>query len=241
VESSARGSAMQAKEAARHLKFAVFDADLRAGELTKNGKRLSLQEQPFRLLALLLEKPGELVTREELQARLWPETIIDFDHGLNKAVSKLREALGDSAENPRFIETVARRGYRFLSAVEVICDGDVEPLPGDSPDGRLPALLAAPTKVKLKRPFRAAILLLFGLGLALVAGLAVWGFYHRIRSPPAIRSLAVLPLENLSGDAAQDYFVDGMTDALIVRLAKISALRVISRTSAMTYKKTDRK
>ena len=229
---------MQAKEASRHLKFAVFDADLRAGELTKNGKRLSLQEQPFRLLALLLEKPGELVTREELQARLWPETIIDFDHGLNKAVSKLREALGDSAENPRFIETVARRGYRFLADVAVIGDGDVEPLPGDSPDGRLPALLAAPTKVKLKRPFRAAILLLFGLGLALVAGLAVWGFYHRIRSPPAIRSLAVLPLENLSGDAAQDYFVDGMTDALIVRLAKISALRVISRTSAMTYKKT---
>src|ERR1700731_1854587 len=106
---------MQAKEASRHLKFAVFEADLRAGELTKNGRRLSLQEQPFRLLALLLEKPGELVTREELQGRLWPETTVDFDHGLNKAISKIREALGDSAENPRFMDTAARRGYRFIA------------------------------------------------------------------------------------------------------------------------------
>jgi TolB-like protein/DNA-binding winged helix-turn-helix (wHTH) protein/Flp pilus assembly protein TadD len=227
---------MQAKEASRHLKFAVFEADLRAGELTKNGRRLSLQEQPFRLLALLLEKPGELVTREELQKRLWPETTIDFDHGLNKAVSKLREALGDSAENPRFIETVARRGYRFLADVAVIADSNVEPVHDDSPDGRLPALLPAPAK--LKPPSRTSISLLFGLGSALAAGLVAWGFYHRIQSPPAIRSLAVLPLENLSGDAAQDYFVDGMTDALIIRLAKISALRVISRTSAMTYKNT---
>jgi TolB-like protein/DNA-binding winged helix-turn-helix (wHTH) protein/Flp pilus assembly protein TadD len=223
---------MQAKEASRHLKFAVFEVDLRAGELTKNGKRLSLQEQPFRLLALLLERPGELVTREELQGRLWPETIIDFDHGLNKAVSKVREALGDSAESPRFVETVARRGYRFLADVAVIGDSDVAPVPNDSPDGRLPA------PAKVDRRTRTAVPLLFGLGLALVAGVAAWGFYHRIHSPPGIRSLAVLPLDNLSGDAAQDYFVDGMTDALIVRLAKISALRVISRTSAMTYKNT---
>jgi TolB-like protein/DNA-binding winged helix-turn-helix (wHTH) protein/Flp pilus assembly protein TadD len=229
---------MQAKEASRHLKFAVFEADLRAGELTKSGKRLSLQEQPFRLLAVLLEKPGELVTREELQGRLWPETIIDFDHGLNKAVSKVREALGDSAESPRFIETVARRGYRFLADVAVIGDSDAEPVPDASPDGRLPAPLPAPAQVDLKRPSRTTMPLLVSLGVALVAGLAAWGFYHRIHSPPAIRSLAVLPLENLSGDASQDYFVDGMTDALIIRLAKISALRVISRTSAMTYKNT---
>ena len=105
----------QAREGVRRLKFGVFEADLRAGELTKQGKRLNLQEQPFRLLALLLEKPGELVTRDELQRRLWPQTTVDFDHGLNKAISKVREALGDSAENPRFIETVARRGYRFLA------------------------------------------------------------------------------------------------------------------------------
>src|SRR5215475_3350715 len=109
----------QAKEPFRRLRFGVFEADLRTGELTKQGKRLPLQGQPFRLLALLMEKPGELVTREELQGKLWPQTTVDFDHGLNKAISKIREALGDSAENPRFIETVARRGYKFLADVTV--------------------------------------------------------------------------------------------------------------------------
>src|SRR5580692_11990310 len=93
----------------RRLRFGVFEADLGARELTKLGRILPLQEQPFRLLAILLEKPGELVTREELRARLWPQTFVDFDHGLNKAMSKIREALGDSAESPRFVETVAGR------------------------------------------------------------------------------------------------------------------------------------
>jgi DNA-binding winged helix-turn-helix (wHTH) protein len=96
------------------------------GEPTKRGKQVRLQEQPFRLLAVLLEKPGELVTREELRGRLWPQTIVDFDHGLNKAISKIRDALGDSAENPRFVETVAGRGYRFLADVTVIHDARPE-------------------------------------------------------------------------------------------------------------------
>src|SRR5438445_9633960 len=114
----------QAKEPFRRLRFGVFEADLRTGELTKHGKRLRLQEQPFQLLAMLLEKPGELVTREELRGRLWPQTFVDFDHGLNKAISKIREALGNSAENPRFIETVASRGYRCLADVAVVADGE---------------------------------------------------------------------------------------------------------------------
>src|ERR1700686_5186227 len=122
---------MLANDPPKRLRFGVFEADLRTGELTKHGKRLSLQEQPFRLLALLLEKPGELVTREELRGRLWPQTIVDFDHGLNKAVSKIREALGDSAENPRFIETVARRGYRFLADVVGVHDGQPKTATGD--------------------------------------------------------------------------------------------------------------
>ena len=109
------------------VKFGVFEVDLRAGELTRLGKRVRLQEQPFQLLAMLLAKPGVLVTREELHLKLWPETTVDFDHGLNKAVSKIREALGDSAENPRFIETVARRGYKFLADVTVV--GDEQPAP----------------------------------------------------------------------------------------------------------------
>src|ERR1700735_2002569 len=108
--------------AATILRFGVFEADVQPAERTKHGKRIRLQEQPFQLLVMLLEKPGEVVTREELRARLWPRTIIDFDHGLNKAISKVREALGDSSGNPRFVETVARRGYRFLAEVAVVRD-----------------------------------------------------------------------------------------------------------------------
>src|SRR6201985_2083491 len=113
------------------LKFGVFEVDLRAGELTRLGRRGRIQEQPFQLLVVLLEKPGVLVTREELHLKLWPETTVDFDHGLNKAISKIREALGDSAESPRFIETVARRGYRFLADVTVAVDEQTETETGD--------------------------------------------------------------------------------------------------------------
>jgi len=102
------------------LRFDVFAVDVRAGELRRNGAKLKLQEQPFQVLCALLEHPGELVTREELRSRLWPaDTFVDFDHGLNAAIRRLREALGDSAETPRFVETVARRGYRFIGNVEI--------------------------------------------------------------------------------------------------------------------------
>src|SRR5499427_4496909 len=102
------------------IRFGIFDVDLRAGQLRRNGLKVRLQEQPFQVLAMLLERPGEVVTREDLHARLWPaDTFVDFDHGLNAAVKRLRDALGDSAENPRFVETLARRGYRFLAPVDV--------------------------------------------------------------------------------------------------------------------------
>jgi len=215
------------------LRFGLFEADVQTGELWKQGKRLRLQEQPFQLLVSLLEKPGEVVTREELRSRLWPQTTVDFDHGLNKAVSKIREALGDSSENPRFVETVARRGYRFLADVAIIRKAPLETGAGDPANAGpfLPAVAAI-----LNASSRNLATKLFVLGLALVAASVVWVFYREIYAAPAIRSLAVLPLENLSGDSSQDYFVDGMTDELITRLAQISALRVISRTSVMTYK-----
>jgi TolB-like protein/Flp pilus assembly protein TadD len=157
------------------VRFGTFELDVRAGELHKQGVRIKLQEQPLRILEMLVGRPGQLVTRDELRSRLWPsDTFVDFDHGLNKAINKLREALGDSAESPRFIETLAKRGYRFIGSF-------------DSAPGR-------------------------------------------------IQSLAVLPLENLSRDPEQDYFTDGLTEALIGRLAKISSLQVVSRTSVMRYK-----
>jgi TolB-like protein/DNA-binding winged helix-turn-helix (wHTH) protein len=230
------GDVLQANEPAKRLRFGVFEADVRTGELTKRGKRVRLQGQPFQLLAMLLERPGELVTREELSSRLWPQTIVDFDHGLNKAVAKIREALGDSAENPRFIETVARRGYRFLADVSAVRQGQPQTAARDSAahEGSSPVGLTD-AGASPRRPPRAWKP--FGLGLAvlLVAALS-WSLYPRSHSSPTIRSLAVLPLENLSGDPSQDYFAEGMTDELITRLAQISALRVISRTSVMTYR-----
>jgi cholera toxin transcriptional activator len=102
------------------VRFGAFEVDLVSGELRKNGTRIRLQEQPFRVLAMLLERPGEMVSREDLHSKLWPgDTFVDFDHGLNTAVNKLREALGDAAANPRFVQTVARRGYRFIAPVQV--------------------------------------------------------------------------------------------------------------------------
>ncbi len=237
----------EANDRPRRLRFGVFEADLRAGELTKHGLRLRLQGQPFQLLAMLLEKPGELVTRGELRNRLWPGTVVDFDHGVNKAISKIREALGDSAENPRFVETVARRGYRFLAEVAVI-DATHDRQPEAAPDRlarpRDPALVGLTDALTSSNPPSRRIALgrfitlgrfSFGLALVLVASLS-WILYVRNHASPQIRSLAVLPLESLSGDASQDYFADGMTDELIANLGQISALRVISRTSAMMYK-----
>jgi TolB-like protein/Tfp pilus assembly protein PilF len=159
------------------IRFGTFELDVCAGELRKRGVRIKLPDQPLRVLELLLKNPGQLVTREELRRNLWPtNTLVDFDHGLNRAINKLREALGDSAESPRFIETLAKRGYRFL---------------------------ADPSA-----------------------------------NATQIRSLLVLPLENLSGDPEQEYFALGLTEALTTHLTKIGALRVISRTTAMYYKRT---
>ncbi len=219
---------MQADHPVRgRLRFGVFEADLRAGELRKNGQRVRLQEQPFRVLAMLLEHPGDVVTREELRTRLWPaDTFVDFDHGLNKAINKLRDALGDSAESPRFVETVARRGYRFLADVK---GADAPPVDDAQP--------AAPIASRTPRaPARGWKLAMFGL-FVLLAALATWKILSGDRPSPVVRSLAVLPLESLSNDASQDYFADGMTDELITDLGQIRALRVISRTSVMVYKR----
>ena len=227
----------------RRLRFGVFELDLRAGELRKHGLRVRLQEQPFQVLVMLLEQPGEVVTREELQKKLWSaDTFVDFDHGLNKAINKIREALSDSAESPRFVETVARRGYRFLAEVKVSDTAPVrspelatEPrTTAEAPN--LPGTAAELAKPKPLLASRAWKILAFAL-LLLMASLVTWKLRSWSRPSPVIRSLAVLPFESLSNDASQDYFADGMTDELISDLGQISALRVISRTSVMGYKR----
>src|SRR5580692_11784058 len=178
------------------LRFGVFEMDLRAGELRKHGLRVRLQEQPFQLLAMLLERPGEVVTREELQKKLWPEdTFVDFDHGLNKGVNKIREALGDSAESPRFVETVARRGYRFLAEVkpdevapvrspELATQLHPEPESGDHADRA--GKFAKPKQVLQSLAWKISAFVL----LLLTASLATWKLHAWNRPSTVIRSLA---------------------------------------------------
>jgi len=237
---------------ARILRFGVFEVDLRACELRKNGLRLKLSEQPFQVLVLLLEKPGEIVTREELRARLWQgDTFVDFDHGLNNGVMRLREVLGDSSENPRFVETVPRRGYRFIAPVEEAFPTSQSSVveSAASPHVELPVPEIVPSASRESsglhlQPQKSAkrfLLLALALLLSVFAIVAWIQFRHpagTISAAPRNKSLIVLPLENLSGDKDQDYFADGMTDDLIANLAKIRSLRVISRSTAMAYKGT---
>jgi TolB-like protein/DNA-binding winged helix-turn-helix (wHTH) protein/tetratricopeptide (TPR) repeat protein len=232
------------------LRFGVFEADLRLGELTRSGKRIRLQEQPFRVLAMLLERPGELVTRAELHNELWPQTIVDFDHGLNKAVSKIRDALGDSADNPRFVETIAGRGYRFLADVTPIGEPAVPvtvpqvPLPvapalPPQPAQEPPPVYNRPEPVPAQSPPH-RLRWIASIAIVLLIAVAIGVFWKRTRVPPRLHSLVVLPFQNLSNDPSQEFFADGMTDELITHLGQISALRVISRTSAMSYKSTSK-
>jgi TolB-like protein/DNA-binding winged helix-turn-helix (wHTH) protein/Tfp pilus assembly protein PilF len=221
---------MQQQEA-RRVSFGVFDLDLRTGELRKHGLRMRLQRQPFEVLVLLLERAGDVVTREELQQKLWPaNTFVDFDHGLNKAINKIRETLSDSAEAPRFVETVSGRGYRFLADVRVI---------GPSPPASAATAAAVPAPSPLAGVKRRPLKWVFAAAVAVLAAAGLtWGLHATRHTARSTRSVAVLPLESLSADPSQDYFADGMTDELITELGRISALRVISRTSVMSYKHT---
>src|SRR6266850_380738 len=204
--------------AVRVLRFDTFELDLRAGELHKHGVKLRLQGQPVQLLAILLQSAGNLVTREELRSQLWPaDTFVDVDHSLHNAVGRIREVLGDSAEIPRYIETLPRRGYRFIAPVEEV---QAPRIPEPNGNKTREGVAAAPPTARQSRT-RAAR-----------------AASHPTSAAPRLRSIAVLPLENLSGDPSQEFFADGMTDELITDLAKVSALRVISRTSVMRYKGT---
>lgn len=222
------------------LAFGVFELDLRRRELRRQGARVHLQDKPYELLVALIERAGDEVSRAELRERLWPEgAFVDFEAGINTAVAKLREALGDDAEAARFIETHARHGYRFVAPVNAAAShAGASPLAPAPP----PALPAAPGSAAVpatatpdstrRLPRRR-----WFLAAAAVALLALAGFGLREWRRPAqpIRSLAVLPLADHSKDPTF-YFADGMTEALITQLAKLGSLRVISRTSISGYK-----
>src|SRR5712692_2240345 len=223
------------------IRFGAFEVDLHTGELRKHGIKIRLQEQPLQILQQLLEHPGEVVNREELQKRIWPaDTFVDFDHGLYSAVQRLREALGDPAETPRYVETLPRRGYRFIAPVNNGNRGEAK-LETASVEALASVVLERPAP---RRSLRIPMLVTTGVSLvALLFALAFRGGSLRERllgksAVPPIRSLAVLPLQNLSADPSQEYFSDGMTDALITDLAQIGSLKVISRTSTAQYKQT---
>jgi len=215
----------------RSICFGPFELDVVAGEVRKAGILIKLQPQPFRLLLLLAERAGTLVNREEIQQCLWSEsTFVDFEHGINFSINQIRGALADDAEKPRYIETLPRRGYRFLASVSGI-EGDTRGYRnGEVGSG-------------MRRSRWTVALVSFAVIAAALFVLNVFRVRDRIlgstRIPP-IQSLAVLPLTNLSGDPDQEYFSDGMTDTLITDLAQMGSVKVISRTSIMRYKKTDK-
>ena len=220
----------------RIVLFSGYQFDLDTCELTRHSIRVHLADQPSRVLNLLVRRPGELVTREELCREIWgQDTFVDFEHGLNNCIKQIRAALGDDSEIPRYIETMPKRGYRFLAAVESPQEGIEQPI-----TNRVAASpVDAPAGAVWRNRFS------FRMFLALVAAVLVvaFGALRISRSkiePTQIKSIAVLPLANLSGDPAQDYFADGMTEELTTDLGQISALRVISRTSAIHYKGTNK-
>src|SRR5215470_19249365 len=216
-----------------HVQFGVFELDVHNAELRKSGLKVKLQEQPLKILQTLLEKHGQIVTREELRGRIWPaNTFVEFDQGLYNAMARLRDALGDASENPRFIQTVARRGYKFIAPV-TLTGGESSPEVNPKTDASTWLWVHRWTSGVLAGLLGGRIFLVVVFGFD-VAGARGW---LRTRTPP-IRSLAVLPLQNLSNDPQQDYFADGMTDELITGLAKLGNLRVISRTSVIRYKTT---
>jgi len=225
------------------IRFGIFEADLRAGELRRSGVKVRIQDLPFRALAVLLSRPQEVVSREELRQELWPDDVfVDFNRGISSAVKRLRDALGDSADNPIFIETVDRHGYRWIGPAST-----VEPAPAPASDSH--AASAAPA-VESESPLQVLsspqrwILPPRWLTAAVIVALAGALSFFSVRwkttsfRPGSVSSLAVLPLENLSGDPAQDYLADGLTDELTTDLARISSLRVVSRTSAQHYRNT---
>ena len=221
-------------------RFGEFEVDPRSRELRRKGKRIRMQDQPLEVLLLLLDRKGEVVTREELKQRLWSaDTFVDSDDGLNGAIRKLREALGDSAEKPLYIETIPRRGYRLIGTME---DESAQPEIG----GTGHAALEQPGGVQHEANGTRRHWLWVGIVVStvVIASISGWMLSRAHRAAPGsnapITSLAVLPFANLSGDPSQDYFADAMMEELTSDLGKISALRIISRTSAMHYKKTQK-
>ena len=219
------------------IRFGEFELALKSGELRKNGSVVRLQPQPFKVLAFLVSHAGQTVTRHELQEAVWEEgTFVDFEHGLNYCIKQIRTALGDDAQSPRLIETLPRRGYRFIAEVESANGSTLMEVPPGQPGRDKPQDKGTPSQtrswaVRLVPAGLVAVVLLIAVYFA-------WRSLNQTAVPVSKVMVAVLPFENLSGDSEQDYFSDGMTEEMIARLGRLHplSLGVIARTSAMTYK-----
>jgi TolB-like protein/DNA-binding winged helix-turn-helix (wHTH) protein len=241
------------------VKFDEFELDCNRYELLRAGRRIKLERLPMELLILLLEKEGHLVTREEIVDRLWgPDVFLDTAHGINTAIRKIRNVLRDDPERPRFVQTVTGKGYRFIASIDVIPEErgngnhkGTKLVPTETTQAQADPPVSSPLAQSHHRASglvrKAALVLVGAIGVvAVLGGLNARGVRQRLfahtphRGGPQIRSLAVIPIENLSGDLSQDFLADGMTEELITELGKSSALRVISRTSVMQYKGTKR-
>src|SRR6266478_1162228 len=216
------------------LRFRDYELDPDGYELCRAGHRVRLERKPIELLILLAENQGDLVKREEIIEKIWgKDFFFDAENGINNAIRKIRSALNDDSEQPRFVETAVGKGYRFVAPVEHVAETGSSPAPAPEGIRRWPGSGWRLAWI----PGLVAIALIAAAFAFNVAGVRNWNIGGGV---PPIHSIAVLPLENLSGDPAQDYFADGMTDELITELAQFSSLRVISRTSAMHYKGSHR-
>jgi TolB-like protein/DNA-binding winged helix-turn-helix (wHTH) protein/tetratricopeptide (TPR) repeat protein len=213
-----------------------FELNLEAYELRRAGQSVKLEPTPFGILALLIEQRGTLVRRQQIVERIWGKGVfLDTDNSINGAIRKIRQVLNDDPENPRFIQTVTGRGYRFIASVQEPDEQQGPHLLDPTPSPQNAGAPASKSRMHFQR------ILVFGFLVAVAAGLTlslVPAFSRRTSVAPTIRSIAVLPLDNLSGDPSQDYFADAMTDELITNLAKVGALRVTSRTTVTLYKHT---
>jgi TolB-like protein/DNA-binding winged helix-turn-helix (wHTH) protein/Flp pilus assembly protein TadD len=224
---------------ARIARFGRYTLDLRSRELFKDGHKLRLQDKPFRVLAALLERPGELVSREDLRQRLWPaDTFVEFDHSLGNALNRLRRTLNDSAETPRYIETLPRRGFRFIARVDLDVESDAAAKTGPPAEE---AAVVGPTVADQQQPSRrwTPLVAVASAASLLLLVLVTWGIARPDAGPGnrGRRILVVLPIQNLTGDPAEDYFADGLTEEIISELSRLNyeQLGVIARTTSMRY------
>ena len=219
------------------IRFGEFELALKSGELRRNGSVVRLQPQPFKLLVFLASHAGQTVTRQELQQAVWEdETFVDFEHGLNFCIKQIRSALGDNAQSPRLIETLPRRGYRFIAEVEKL-NGSVL-IESNSPEPEVARTARDALPGAVQSSARRLALVGAIASVIVIAGYVAWRSAHRVANPVSKVMMAVLPFENLSGDTEQDYFSDGMTEEMIAQLGRLQPQRlgVIARTSTMTYK-----